>query len=228
MIARGRAPRQQWRKRDERPRVRHAAERHWKQARTHPDRKGRRRAEAGHSRQSGCTSRTVSGGRHPKRWYLALAYTVRDRMLLRWVASAQTYKSEQARTVCYLSAEFLIGPHLGINLINLEIWDNVDAALTQLGLDLEQLLDQEKRASLGNGGLGRLAACYLDSLATTRDPGHRLRYPLRVRYLRPTHRRRLAGRGDGQVAATRQPLGATAPEVDLRHRVRRTHRALPR
>jgi starch phosphorylase len=111
-------------------------------------------------------------------WYLALAYTVRDRMLRRWVASAQTYKSEQARTVCYLSAEFLIGPHLGINLINLEIWDNVDTALTQLGLDLEQLLDQENEPGLGNGGLGRLAACYLDSLAALEIPaiGYGIRY----------------------------------------------------
>ncbi len=111
-------------------------------------------------------------------WYLALAYTVRDRMLHRWVATAQAYKEGQARTVCYLSAEFLMGPHLGINLINLEIWDNVGAALDELGLDLEELLDQENEPGLGNGGLGRLAACYLDSLAALQIPaiGYGIRY----------------------------------------------------
>ena len=90
-------------------------------------------------------------------WYLALAYTVRDRMLHRWIATAKTYKQTQARTVCYFSAEFLLGPHLGVNLINLEIWDNARAALSELGLDLAELLDQETEPGLGNGGLGRLA-----------------------------------------------------------------------
>ncbi|MCG6967974.1 MAG: glycogen/starch/alpha-glucan phosphorylase [Chromatiaceae bacterium] len=111
-------------------------------------------------------------------WYLALAYTVRDRMLHRWLATTQTYKQTQARTVCYLSAEFLMGPHLGVNLINLEIWDNVNRALSELGLDLEELLDQEPEPGLGNGGLGRLAACFLDSLATLEIPaiGYGIRY----------------------------------------------------
>ena len=111
-------------------------------------------------------------------WYLALAYTVRDRMLHRWIATAKTYKQTQARSVCYFSAEFLMGPHLGVNLINLEIWDNVGAALAELGLDLDELLDQETEPGLGNGGLGRLAACYLDSLATLEIPaiGYGIRY----------------------------------------------------
>ncbi len=115
-------------------------------------------------------------------WYLALAYTVRDRMLHRWIATAQTYKKTQARTVCYLSAEFLTGPHLGVNLINLEIWDNVSAALAELGLDLGELLDQEPEPGLGNGGLGRLAACFLDSLATLEFPaiGYGIRYEFGV------------------------------------------------
>jgi len=82
-------------------------------------------------------------------WYLALAYTVRDRMLHRWVNTAQTYKQQQARTVCYLSAEFLMGPHLGVNLLNLEIWDNARQALSELGLNLEVLLDQETEPGLG-------------------------------------------------------------------------------
>jgi len=111
-------------------------------------------------------------------WYLALAYTVRDRMLHRWIDTAQAYKQEQARTVCYLSAEFLMGPHLGVNLLNLEIWDNARQALAELGLNLEELLDQETEPGLGNGGLGRLAACFLDSLASQEIPaiGYGIRY----------------------------------------------------
>ena len=111
-------------------------------------------------------------------WYLALAYTVRDRMLHRWVTTAQTYKRTQARTVCFLSAEFLLGPHLGVNVLNLAIWDNLGQALRELGLDLDELLDQEPEPGLGNGGLGRLAACYLDSLATLQIPaiGYGIRY----------------------------------------------------
>jgi starch phosphorylase len=111
-------------------------------------------------------------------WYLALSYTVRDRMLHRWVATAQTYKATQARTVAYLSAEFLMGPHLGVNLINLDILDKVSEAVADLGLDLEELLGQETEPGLGNGGLGRLAACYLDSLATLEIPaiGYGIRY----------------------------------------------------
>jgi len=111
-------------------------------------------------------------------WYLALAYTVRDRMLHRWVSTAQTYKQRQARTVCYLSAEFLMGPHLGVNLLNLEIWDNAREAVAQLGLDMDELLDHETEPGLGNGGLGRLAACFLDSLATREIPaiGYGIRY----------------------------------------------------
>ncbi|MGD2117336.1 MAG: glycogen/starch/alpha-glucan phosphorylase [Chromatiales bacterium] len=122
-------------------------------------------------------------GRYPevaskRDWYLALAYTVRDRMLQRWINTAQTYKQEQARTVCYLSAEFLMGPHLGINLINLEIRDHAKQALAELDLDLDELLDEEQEPGLGNGGLGRLAACYLDSLATLEMPaiGYGIRY----------------------------------------------------
>jgi starch phosphorylase len=103
-------------------------------------------------------------------WYLALAYSVRDRLLKRWLHSEQTYKNKESRTVCYLSAEFLIGPQLGSNLINMGIWDNVHAAVLELGLDLNQLIEMEEEPGLGNGGLGRLAACYLDSLASQKIP----------------------------------------------------------
>ncbi len=111
-------------------------------------------------------------------YYMALAYTVRDRLLQRWLVSTQTYLEEKSRMVCYLSAEFLLGPHLGNNLINLGIYERVHQAVEELGLDLDRLIAQEEEPGLGNGGLGRLAACYMDSLATLEIPaiGYGIRY----------------------------------------------------
>ncbi len=111
-------------------------------------------------------------------YYMALSYTIRDRMLQRWINTAMTYNTIQARTVCYFSAEFLMGPHLGNNLINLGIYDPVKRAVADLGFDLEELLEQEDEPGLGNGGLGRLAACYLDSMASLDIPsiGYGIRY----------------------------------------------------
>ncbi|ACV35949.1 glycogen/starch/alpha-glucan phosphorylase [Accumulibacter sp.] len=108
----------------------------------------------------------------------ALAQAVRDRLLQRWVQTARTYRERGSRTVCYMSAEFLIGPQLGNNLINLGIHETARQALSELGLDLDSLLDEEGEPGLGNGGLGRLAACYLDSLATLEIPaiGYGIRY----------------------------------------------------
>ena len=110
--------------------------------------------------------------------YLALAYTVRDRLLARWINTAQTYFERRSRTVCYFSAEYLLGPQLGNNLINLGIFEPAKKAVSELGMDLEKLLDQEEEPGLGNGGLGRLAACFLDSLATLEIPaiGYGIRY----------------------------------------------------
>ncbi|WP_036530350.1 glycogen/starch/alpha-glucan phosphorylase, partial [Neosynechococcus sphagnicola] len=111
-------------------------------------------------------------------YYMALAYTVRDRMLQRWLKTAEHYTSQGSRTVVYLSAEFLMGPHLGNNLINLGIYDLAQQVVASFGLNLEELLEQEEEPGLGNGGLGRLAACYLDSLATLEIPtlGYGIRY----------------------------------------------------
>jgi glycogen phosphorylase len=111
-------------------------------------------------------------------YYMALSYTVRDRLLERWISSATTYTDSGARTICYLSAEFLMGPQLGNNLINLGIYDQVKEAVADLGLSLDALLEQEEEPGLGNGGLGRLAACYLDSMATVEIPsiGYGIRY----------------------------------------------------
>jgi glycogen phosphorylase len=111
-------------------------------------------------------------------YYQALASTVRDRLLQRWINSAATYTTQGSRTVCYLSAEFLMGPHLGNNLINLDIYDQTKQAMTELGLNFDDLLEEEEEPGLGNGGLGRLAACYLDSLTTLEIPtlGYGIRY----------------------------------------------------
>ncbi|MBE9075797.1 glycogen/starch/alpha-glucan phosphorylase [Romeria aff. gracilis LEGE 07310] len=113
-----------------------------------------------------------------KDYYMALAYTVRDRMLHHWLSTGQTYRRTHARTAVYLSAEFLMGPYLGNNLINLGLYDLFEQAMEELGLNLKEIMDQEQEPGLGNGGLGRLAACYLDSMATLEIPslGYGIRY----------------------------------------------------
>ena len=114
----------------------------------------------------------------PISWYMALAYTVRDRMMADWIKAFSTIRNKNVKVVSYLSAEFLIGPQLGNNLLNLEIRGPVKDALAELGLDMDVLSRHEAEPGLGNGGLGRLAACYMDSLATLRVPaiGYGIRY----------------------------------------------------
>jgi starch phosphorylase len=111
-------------------------------------------------------------------YYMALAYTIRDRMLHRSLHVLREYFKKRSKIVSYLSAEFLMGPHLGNNLINLGLYKTVEEAMSELGLDLDDLKDQEEEPGLGNGGLGRLAACFLDSLATLDIPtiGYGIRY----------------------------------------------------
>ena len=111
-------------------------------------------------------------------YYYALALAVRDRMQDRWVKTTETYLRESSKVACYLSAEFLLGPHLGNNLLNLDVEDEARAALAALGQDLDEVLACEQEPGLGNGGLGRLAACYLESLATLQRPaiGYGIRY----------------------------------------------------
>jgi starch phosphorylase len=110
--------------------------------------------------------------------YTALAYTIRDRMLARMVASSDFYRTQGAKTVAYLSAEFLLGPHLANNILNMKLGDRVREAVSTLGLDLETILEAEQEPGLGNGGLGRLAACFMDSMATLEIPaiGYGIRY----------------------------------------------------
>ena len=111
-------------------------------------------------------------------YYLALAYTVRDRLLQRWLATSSAYLDPDVKVVCYFSAEFLVGPHLGNNLVNLGIYDSVVKAVEESGLNFTQLIEQEEEPGLGNGGLGRLAACYMDSMTSLEIPaiGYGIRY----------------------------------------------------
>jgi glycogen phosphorylase len=114
--------------------------------------------------------------------YIALAYTVRDRLMKRWINAMQTYRKKDVRAVCYLSAEFLPGPHLANNLINLGMYDHASQAMAELGLSLRELVEEEPEPGLGNGGLGRLASCFLDSLSTLGVPaiGYGIRYEFGV------------------------------------------------
>lgn len=104
--------------------------------------------------------------------FQAVAYAVRDIIIDQWIETHKTYEEQDAKTVYYLSMEFLMGRALGNNMINLLVNDVVKDVLDELGFDLNVIEDQEPDAGLGNGGLGRLAACFLDSLATLEYPAY--------------------------------------------------------
>jgi starch phosphorylase len=116
----------------------------------------------------------------PRDWFQVVAYTVRDRMMERWMETMRTYYKENAKRVYYLSMEFLIGRSLVNNLRNMGMFEVVEEALKDFGIDLEQICEIEPEAALGNGGLGRLAACFLDSMATLGIPGYG--YGIRYEY----------------------------------------------
>ncbi len=102
----------------------------------------------------------------PQQVFQAVSYAVKDVIIDDWLASQEVFKKEDPKTVYYMSMEFLMGRALGNNLINLTAYKEVKEALDEMGFDLNVIEDQEPDAALGNGGLGRLAACFLDSLAT--------------------------------------------------------------
>ncbi len=111
-------------------------------------------------------------------WYTAVALTVRGLMVANWYRGTNVRSDDHQRVVAYLSAEFLLGPHLHNNIVGLGIYREVDRAVTELGQSLVDLIDQEQEPGLGNGGLGRLAACYMESMATLQMPaiGYGIRY----------------------------------------------------
>ena len=110
--------------------------------------------------------------------YLALSYAVRDMLVERWLDTQQSYYNNDSKRVYYLSMEFLMGRTLGNSLINLGLMDEWENALKEMGIDVKDLQENEWDAGLGNGGLGRLAACFLDSMATMALPayGYGIRY----------------------------------------------------
>jgi starch phosphorylase len=110
--------------------------------------------------------------------YNAFAYAVRDRMVERWLDTQQAYYNSDQKRVYYISMEFLMGRTLENSLINLGMYDEFKEAMTSLGYDFNSIVDDEQDAGLGNGGLGRLAACFLDSMATMSIPayGYGIRY----------------------------------------------------
>jgi glycogen phosphorylase len=110
--------------------------------------------------------------------YQAVAVSIRDRLMANWIETVEAYHEQDVRVVCYFSAEFLLGPHLENNLLNLGLREQAHKAASNLGWDMRKIIDQEPEPGLGNGGLGRLAACYLDSLSTLGIPaiGYGIRY----------------------------------------------------
>src|SRR5215470_11621865 len=125
-----------------------------------------------------CSLGRVPSAATPNDIYTALALTVRDRVHKKGVRTMEARIEQEARVVAYLSAEFLMGPHLANNLLNLGIVEEAREALAEFGVDLDQVIEQEEEPGLGNGGLGRLAACFMDSLASLEVPavGYGIRY----------------------------------------------------
>ncbi|HET8933809.1 MAG TPA: glycogen/starch/alpha-glucan phosphorylase [Polyangiales bacterium] len=112
--------------------------------------------------------------------YRAMAHSVRDRIVQRWIASQSTYRERDVKTVYYLSSEFLIGRSLGLCLVNLGLHESAEQLAAEFNLDLDDVVEVEGDPGLGNGGLGRLAACFMDSLATLELPG--IGYGIRYDY----------------------------------------------
>ena len=108
----------------------------------------------------------------PQEIYQAVSYAVKDDIIDRWIATHKVYKEKNVKKVYYLSMEFLVGRALGNNLLNLGYYEDIKEALDEMGFDINFIEDQERDPALGNGGLGRLAACFLDSLSTLGYPAY--------------------------------------------------------
>ena len=117
----------------------------------------------------------------PEDWLHAAAYAVRDQLVERWMGSTRAQYEQRAKRVYYLSMEFLMGRAFGNALLALGLRDAVEQALRELGVDLAALAELEPDAALGNGGLGRLAACFLDSMATVGIAGYGFHQPEKIK-----------------------------------------------
>ena len=138
-------------------------------------------------------------------YYHGLALAVRDRMIDQWIKTQRSYYDKESKRVYYLSMEYLPGQSLLNNLHCLGMDDLAHQALAEFGLALEDVAEVEWDAGLGNGGLGRLASCYMDSMATLGPIRLRVRHPLRLRHVPPDDRKRLSGgavRTTGRSGAT--------------------------
>ena len=163
----------------------------------------------------------------PHDYYRALALAIRDRMQHRWINTTQTYFDLNRKVACYLSAEFLMGPHLGNNLVNLHLEQEARNAMADLGHDLDAILACEIEPGLGNGGLGRLAACYLDSLATLQCPaiGYGIRYEFGIfeQEIRDGWQAEITDKW----LRRGNPWEIAKPDVCLLRQLGRPHRVLP-
>lgn len=138
----------------------------------------------------------------------AFARSIRDILSQRWVKTEETYKRQNPKHIYYLSMEFLIGRSLANNVTNLLLGNIAQQAVRQKGIDFLQLLEQEPDAGLGNGGLGRLAACFLDSMATLQLPamGYGLRYEYGI--FKQTIQNGFQLEQPDKLAAARRPMGS--------------------
>ena len=163
---------------------------------------------------------------HPHDWLHAAALAVRDRLVARWMKTTRLQYEQDVKRVYYLSMEFLIGRLLYERACSTSAYRDMRDALAGLGVDLDALRKIEPDAALGNGGLGRLAACFIESMATLGIPafGYGIRYEYGM--FRQSIAGRLAGRSAGQLAARRQPLGVPAARGRLHGSLRRPCRTV--